>query len=83
MSKEKIPDFKKKSIANMNLRGNQFKLLADVLGVSESTTRKASKIGGLLNKIDELEYSNRFKDVQISLLKTQNFTQFFNKTKRH
>lgn len=71
MAKEKITDANKKCIAKMNLRGNQFKQLSKLLGVSETTTRKADKIGNLLNKIDDLELENRSKDVQIMLLKSQ------------
>lgn len=81
MAKEKISDSKKKEIAKMGLKGKQFKQLAGVLDVSESTTRKADKIGSLLNRIDDLEYENRSKDVQIMLLKTQKFVQPFKKSK--
>lgn len=81
MAKEKISDSKKKKIARMGLKGKQFKQLAEVLDVSESTTRKADKIGSLLNQIEDLEYDNRSKEVQIMMLKTQQFTQPFKKSK--
>lgn len=83
MAKEKIPDYNKKAIAKMNLHGSQFELLGKILGVSETTARKASKIGGLLNIIEDLEYDNRSKDVQIALLKSQRIAQSFKKSKRH
>lgn len=83
MAKEKISDHNKKVIAKMNLHGSQFGLLGEVLGVSETTTRKADKIGGLLNRIDDLEYENRSKDIQIALLKAQRIKQSFQKSKRH
>ena len=81
MAKEKISDSKKKKIAKMKLKGKQFKQLAEVLDVSESTTRKADKIGSLLNRIDDLEYDNRSKDVQIMMLQTQSFAKAFKKSK--
>lgn len=81
MAKEKISDSKKKKIAKMGLKGKQFTQLAEVLDVSESTTRKADKIGSLLNRIDDLEYDNRSKDVQIMMLQAQRFAQPFKKSK--
>lgn len=81
MPKEKISDNKKREIAKMNLHGKQFKRLANVLDVSETTARKADKIGGYLNKIDALEYENRTKDVQIALLSSQKMVIPFQKTK--
>lgn len=83
MAKEKISDANKKAIAKMGLRGKQFKNLAKVLNVSESTARKADKIGGLLNTIEDLEYDNRSKNVQIALLKSQRMTQPFKKSKHN
>lgn len=83
MAKEKISNNKKREIAKMHLRGKQFKQLANVLDVSETTARKADKIGGLLNKIDALEYDNRSKDVQIMLLKSQRIAQPFKKSKHN
>lgn len=56
----------------MGLKGSQFKELSKLMKVCESTARKASNIGILLNKIDSLEASNRLKDVQISILKSSN-----------
>lgn len=70
MAKEKINTIDKKHIANMGLKGSQFKELSKVLKVCESTVRKANGQGLLLNKIDDLETSNRMKDVQISILKS-------------
>lgn len=67
MAKEKIPDIKKQSIAKLGLKGKQFNYLASTLDVSVTTARKADKIGGLLNVIDEVKESNRYKDVIISL----------------
>lgn len=81
MAKEKICDSKKKTIAKMKLKGRQFKQLAKILDVCESTTRKADKIGSLLNRIDELEYDNRFKDLQISMLQSQKLIHSFKKSK--
>lgn len=68
MAKEKISDEQKKSIAKMRLRGKQFGELANILNVSESTTRKASNVGTLLNIIDDLKLENRSQEVQIQLL---------------
>lgn len=76
MAKEKISDVNKKAIANMNLHGKQFKLLAKVLNVSETTARKADKMGSLLNIIEDLEYQNRMKDVQIAILQSQKIQPF-------
>lgn len=88
MAKEKISTHNKKVIANMGLHGKQFLNLAELLGVSETTTRKADKIGNLLNiidglndKIDSLEYDNRSKDVQIKMLQAQRFAQPSKKSK--
>lgn len=81
MAKEKISDSKKKTIAKMKLKGQQFKQLAKILNVCESTTRKADKVGSLLNRIDELEYDNRFKDLQIAMLQSQKLIQPFKKSK--
>jgi len=81
MAKEKISNFKKRKIAKMKLKGKQFKHLAEVLEVSESTTRKADKIGSLLNRIDDLEYQNRFKDIQIAMLQAQRKIQPSKKSK--
>ena len=83
MAKEKISNENKKQIAKMNLRGSQFKRLGNILGVSETTTRKADTIGNLLNRIDDLEYENRSKDVQIALLKAQRNAHSFKKSKYH
>jgi len=83
LAREKISDENKRQIAKMNLHGSQFKSLSKILGVSETTTRKADKIGSLLNKIDGLEYDNRFKDVQIMMLKSQRIAQPFKKLKHH
>ena len=71
MSNEKISDTKKQYIAKLNLKGNDFKNLAPVVGVCETTLRKAHRIGGYLNKINELEKSNRQKDIQIQLYQMQ------------
>ena len=82
MAKEKISDYNKKKIAKMGLKGDQFKQLAGILNVSETTTRKADKIGSLLNRIDDLEYDNRSKDMQIMLLQAPSkIIQAFKKTK--
>lgn len=88
MAKEKISTHNKKVIANMGLHGKQFSNLAKLLGVSETTTRKADKIGSLLNiidglndKINSLEYDNRSKDVKIMMLQAQRFAQPFKKSK--
>lgn len=71
MAKEKISDANKKVIAQMKLGGKQFKHLATILHVSETTARKADKIGNLLNIIEDLEQQNRMKDVQIALLQSR------------
>ena len=83
MAKEKISDVNKKAIANMNLRGKQFKHLAKVLDISETTVRKADKIGSLLNTIEDLEYQSRLKDVQITILQSQKMVQPFKKSKHN
>lgn len=88
MAKEKVSTHNKKAIAQMGLHGKQFQYLARILGVSETTTRKADKIGNLLNiidnlndKVESLEYDNRSKDVQIMMLQAQRFAQPFKKSK--
>ena len=83
MAKEKISDVNKKAIAKMNLHGKQFKHLAKVLDISETTVRKADKIGSLLNTIEDLEYQNRLKDVQITILQSQKMVQPFKKSKHN
>lgn len=59
----------------MGLKGKQFKQIGELLtpSVSETTARKADREGKLLNRIDKLEYENRSKDIQISLLKAKNY----------
>lgn len=90
MAREKISAYKKKDIAKMGLRGKQFHYLSNLLDVSETTVRKADKIGRLLNtidalndRIDSLEYANRSKDVQIMMLRAQRSTQFLKKSKHN
>lgn len=81
MAKEKISDQDKRIIADMQLKGKNIDLLANILKVSSSTVRKANREGNFLNKIDELERMNRQKDVQISLLsnsKKKSKSKFFN-----
>lgn len=88
MAREKISTDQKKSIARMDLHGEQFSLLSDILDVSETTVRKADKMGRLLNtidalnhQIDSLEYANRSKNIQIMMLRAQKSAQSFKKSK--
>lgn len=88
MAREKISTDQKKSIARMDLHGEQFSLLSDILDVSETTVRKADKIGRLLNTINvlnhqiaSLEYANRSKNIQIMMLRAQKSAQSPKKSK--
>jgi len=88
MAREKISTDQKKSIARMDLHGKQFSLLSDILDVSETTVRKADKMGRLLNTIDvlnhqiaSLEYANRSKNIQIMMLRAQKSAQSPKKSK--
>ena len=88
MAKKKISTDQKKSIARMDLHGEQFSLLSDILDVSETTVRKADKMGRLLNTIDvlnhqiaSLEYANRSKNIQIMMLRAQKSAQSPKKSK--
>jgi hypothetical protein len=88
MAREKISTDQKKSIARMDLHGEQFSLLSDILDVSETTVRKADKMGRLLNTIDvlnhqiaSLEYANRSKNIQIMMLRAQKSAQSPKKSK--
>lgn len=88
MAREKISTDQKKSIARMDLHGEQFSLLSDILDVSETTVRKADKMGRLLNTINvlnhqiaSLEYANRSKNIQIMMLRAQKSAQSPKKSK--
>lgn len=88
MAREKISANQKKSIAKMNLHGEQFNLLSNVLDVSVTTVRNADKMGRLLNtidalnhRVDSLEYANRSKNIQIMMLRAQKSAQSSKKSK--
>ena len=71
MAKEKFSNEEKKEIANENPQGKEIKQLAEKFNVCETTIRKAKREGNLLNTIDNLEVSNRSKEIEIFILKSQ------------